>query len=68
MSATSFGSLKTGPLTAALHYFALGSQLYSPLKYNGLAEPGKHIGVVGLGGLGHVAVKFKGFRGESDCN
>ncbi|KAE8706316.1 putative mannitol dehydrogenase [Hibiscus syriacus] len=29
-----------------------------PLKYFGLGEPGKHIGVVGLGGLGHVAVKF----------
>jgi cinnamyl-alcohol dehydrogenase len=28
------------------------------LKYFGLDEPGKHIGIVGLGGLGHVAVKF----------
>jgi cinnamyl-alcohol dehydrogenase len=25
---------------------------------HGLNEPGKHLGVVGLGGLGHVAVKF----------
>ncbi|KAM7529530.1 hypothetical protein LguiB_032940 [Lonicera macranthoides] len=23
-----------------------------------MAEPGKHLGVAGLGGLGHVAVKF----------
>ncbi|KAJ6811037.1 8-hydroxygeraniol dehydrogenase-like [Iris pallida] len=32
--------------------------VYSPLKYYGLNEPGKHLGVVGLGGLGHLAVKF----------
>ncbi|KAG5581323.1 hypothetical protein H5410_051950 [Solanum commersonii] len=31
---------------------------YSPLKYFGLDKPGMHIGVVGLGGLGHIAVKF----------
>ena len=35
-----------------------GITVYSPLKYFGLAEPGKHIGIVGLGGLGHLAVKF----------
>ncbi|KAH9712641.1 putative cinnamyl alcohol dehydrogenase 6 [Citrus sinensis] len=29
-----------------------------PLKYFELAEQGKHVGIVGLGGLGHVAVKF----------
>lgn len=28
------------------------------MKYFGLAEPGKHVGIVGLGGLGHLAVKF----------
>ncbi|CAI0403894.1 unnamed protein product [Linum tenue] len=28
------------------------------MKYYGLSEPGMHIAVVGLGGLGHVAVKF----------
>ncbi|KAF9604716.1 hypothetical protein IFM89_009152 [Coptis chinensis] len=26
--------------------------------YFGLSKPGMHLGVVGLGGLGHVAVKF----------
>ncbi|KAM7529384.1 hypothetical protein LguiB_032794 [Lonicera macranthoides] len=35
-----------------------GITVYSPLKYYGLTKPGTHIGVVGLGGLGHVAVKF----------
>ncbi|KAF2290632.1 hypothetical protein GH714_014796 [Hevea brasiliensis] len=29
-----------------------------PLKYYGLDKPGMHVGVVGLGGLGHMAVKF----------
>jgi D-arabinose 1-dehydrogenase-like Zn-dependent alcohol dehydrogenase len=32
--------------------------IYSLLKYYDLAELGNHIGVVGLGGLGHLAVKF----------
>ncbi|PHT99867.1 putative mannitol dehydrogenase [Capsicum chinense] len=35
-----------------------GVTTYSPLKYFGLDKPGMHIGVVGLGGLGHMAVKF----------
>ncbi|KAK4721545.1 hypothetical protein R3W88_011778 [Solanum pinnatisectum] len=38
-----------------LPYYVQGSQL---LKYFGLDKPGMHIGVVGLGGLGHMAVKF----------
>ncbi|GMP32555.1 hypothetical protein CsSME_00006257 [Camellia sinensis var. sinensis] len=29
-----------------------------PLRYFGLDKPGLNLGVVGLGGLGHVAVKF----------
>ncbi|XP_077240278.1 putative mannitol dehydrogenase [Tasmannia lanceolata] len=32
--------------------------VYSPMKFFQLTKPGSHIGVVGLGGLGHVAVKF----------
>ncbi|KAJ6754727.1 CINNAMYL ALCOHOL DEHYDROGENASE 2-RELATED [Salix purpurea] len=32
--------------------------VYSPMKYYGMTEPGKHLGIVGLGGLGHVAVKI----------
>ncbi|XP_075104765.1 cinnamyl alcohol dehydrogenase 2 [Nicotiana tabacum] len=35
-----------------------GITTYSPMKYFGLDKPGMHIGVVGLGGLGHMAVKF----------
>ena len=34
-----------------------GITLYSPLKHWGTA-PGKKIGIVGLGGLGHMGVKF----------
>ncbi|KAI4370936.1 hypothetical protein MLD38_019227 [Melastoma candidum] len=29
-----------------------------PIRHHGLDCPGKHVGVVGLGGLGHLAVKF----------
>ncbi|KAM6563613.1 hypothetical protein CsatB_023611 [Cannabis sativa] len=35
-----------------------GITVYSPMKYYGMTEPGKHLGVAGLGGLGHVAVKM----------
>ncbi|EPS67580.1 geraniol dehydrogenase 1, partial [Genlisea aurea] len=35
-----------------------GITTYSPLRYYGLDKPGQRIGVVGLGGLGHIAVKF----------
>ncbi|KAJ8479277.1 hypothetical protein OPV22_023004 [Ensete ventricosum] len=43
---------KVGPLLCA------GITVYTPMKQHGLAQPGKHLGVVGLGGLGHLAVKF----------
>ncbi|XP_077223665.1 putative mannitol dehydrogenase [Tasmannia lanceolata] len=46
------------PLDAGAPLLCAGITVYSPLKYFGLSEPGKHLGVVGLGGLGHVAVKF----------
>ncbi|NBH31915.1 NAD(P)-dependent alcohol dehydrogenase, partial [Staphylococcus warneri] len=35
-----------------------GITTYSPLRYFGLDKPGMNVGVVGLGGLGHLAVKF----------
>ncbi|CAA7044816.1 unnamed protein product [Microthlaspi erraticum] len=36
-----------------------GITVYSPMKYYGMAEgKGKHLGVSGLGGLGHIAVKI----------
>ncbi|KAJ7551810.1 hypothetical protein O6H91_06G029600 [Diphasiastrum complanatum] len=28
------------------------------MKRHGMDTPGKHLGVIGLGGLGHLAVKF----------
>ncbi|XP_038999935.1 probable mannitol dehydrogenase [Hibiscus syriacus] len=46
------------PLDAAAPLLCAGVTVYSPLRYYGLDKPGLHIGVVGLGGLGHVAVKF----------
>ncbi|KAJ6949853.1 hypothetical protein NC651_003741 [Populus alba x Populus x berolinensis] len=35
-----------------------GITVFSPMKYFGLDKAGMHLGVVGLGGLGHLAVKF----------
>ncbi|XP_052189568.1 probable mannitol dehydrogenase [Diospyros lotus] len=46
------------PLDAGAPLLCAGITVYSPMKYYGMTEPGKHLGVVGLGGLGHVAVKF----------
>ncbi|GLT46906.1 hypothetical protein SLA2020_206330 [Shorea laevis] len=46
------------PLDAAASLLCAGITVYSPLRYYGLDKPGLHVGVVGLGGLGHVAVKF----------
>ncbi|XP_059645436.1 probable mannitol dehydrogenase [Cornus florida] len=46
------------PLAGGAPLLCAGITVYSPLKYYGLDKPGMHIGVVGLGGLGHVAVKF----------
>ncbi|XP_021679771.2 probable mannitol dehydrogenase [Hevea brasiliensis] len=48
----------TFSLDAAAPLLCAGITVYSPLKYYGLDKPGLHVGVVGLGGLGHVAVKF----------
>ncbi|KAI3960636.1 hypothetical protein MKX01_003810 [Papaver californicum] len=47
-------------LEAAAPLLCAGITVFSPLKDNNLLEQGprKKIGVVGLGGLGHVAVKF----------
>ncbi|GLU20239.1 hypothetical protein SLE2022_364490 [Rubroshorea leprosula] len=46
------------PLDAAAPLLCAGITVFSPLRYYGLDKPGAHVGVVGLGGLGHVAVKF----------
>ncbi|KAF7130320.1 hypothetical protein RHSIM_Rhsim10G0175000 [Rhododendron simsii] len=46
------------PLDAAAPLLCAGITTYSPLRYFGLDKPGMRVGVVGLGGLGHVAVKL----------
>lgn len=46
------------PLDAAAPLLCAGITVYSPLRFFNLDKPGMHVGVVGLGGLGHVAVKF----------
>uniref|UniRef100_A0A0D9X6G5 cinnamyl-alcohol dehydrogenase n=2 Tax=Leersia perrieri TaxID=77586 RepID=A0A0D9X6G5_9ORYZ len=46
------------PLDSSAPLLCAGITVYSPMKYHGLNAPGKHVGVLGLGGLGHVAVKF----------
>jgi cinnamyl-alcohol dehydrogenase len=45
-------------LAGAAPLLCAGITVYSPMKYFDLVKPGAHIGIVGLGGLGHVAVKF----------
>lgn len=46
------------PLDAAAPLLCAGITVYSPMMYYGMNQPGKHLGVAGLGGLGHVAVKM----------
>ncbi|XP_047969852.1 probable mannitol dehydrogenase [Salvia hispanica] len=46
------------PSDAGAPLLCAGITVYSPMKYYGMTEAGKHLGVAGLGGLGHVAVKF----------
>ncbi|OWM66185.1 hypothetical protein CDL15_Pgr013402 [Punica granatum] len=46
------------PLDGAAPLLCAGITVYSPLRHYGLDKPGLHVGVVGLGGLGHMAVKF----------
>ncbi|XWS41674.1 hypothetical protein CRYUN_Cryun17cG0102700 [Craigia yunnanensis] len=46
------------PLDAAIPLLCAGIKMYSPLRFYGLDKPDFHVGVVGLGGLGHVVVKF----------
>nr|WPM01478.1 tetrahydroalstonine synthase 4B [Rauvolfia tetraphylla] len=35
-----------------------GVTIYSPMRRFGLDKPGTHIGIAGLGGFGHMAVRF----------
>ncbi|EPS72627.1 cinnamyl alcohol dehydrogenase, partial [Genlisea aurea] len=46
------------PLEGAAPLLCAGITTYSPLRHFKLDKPGMKVGIVGLGGLGHVAVKF----------
>ncbi|KAL1825050.1 mannitol dehydrogenase [Daucus carota subsp. sativus] len=46
------------PLDSGAPLLCAGITTYSPLKYFALDKPGTKVGVVGLGGLGHLAVKL----------
>ncbi|KAI4328111.1 hypothetical protein L6164_020495 [Bauhinia variegata] len=46
------------PLDAAGPLLCAGITVYSPLRFFELDKPGLNVGVVVLGGLGHLAVKF----------
>ena len=46
------------PLVAAAPLLCAGITTYSPMKHFGLDKKGQKLAVVGLGGLGHMAVKF----------
>ena len=53
------------PLDSGAPLLCAGITTYSPLRHFGLDKPGVKVGVVGLGGLGHVAVKLaKAFGAE----
>ncbi|XP_073394662.1 probable cinnamyl alcohol dehydrogenase isoform X2 [Physcomitrium patens] len=45
------------PLDAASPFLCAGITTFSPMKYYGMTEKGKSLGVIGLGGLGRMAVK-----------
>lgn len=46
------------PPDAGAPLLCAGITVYSSMKYYGLDKPGKHLGVCGLGGVGHVVVKM----------
>lgn len=46
------------PLEKAAPLLCAGITVYTPMKKYNMNQPGKSLGVVGLGGLGHMAVKF----------
>ena len=46
------------PLDAAAPLLCAGITTYSPMRNHGLDKPGLRLGVLGLGGLGSMAVRF----------
>ncbi|KAL3517095.1 hypothetical protein ACH5RR_023997 [Cinchona calisaya] len=49
---------KDYPLELAAPLLCAGITVYSPMMRHNMNQPGKSLGIVGLGGLGHLAVKF----------
>lgn len=49
---------ETLPLDRVAPLMCAGITMYTPMRRHGLDKPGLHLGVLGLGGLGHLAVKF----------
>ena len=45
-------------MASAAPLLCAGITVYSPMIRHKMNEPGKSLGVIGLGGLGHMAVKF----------
>ncbi|XP_024317696.1 probable cinnamyl alcohol dehydrogenase 1 isoform X5 [Brachypodium distachyon] len=46
------------PLEKAAPLVCAGITVYTPMIRHNMNQPGKSLGVIGLGGLGHMAVKF----------
>uniref|UniRef100_A0A453GFU0 cinnamyl-alcohol dehydrogenase n=1 Tax=Aegilops tauschii subsp. strangulata TaxID=200361 RepID=A0A453GFU0_AEGTS len=46
------------PLDKAAPLACAGITVYTPMIRHNMNQPGKSLGVIGLGGLGHMAVKF----------
>ncbi|XP_044487696.1 probable cinnamyl alcohol dehydrogenase 1 [Mangifera indica] len=46
------------PLASAAPLLCAGITVYTPMMRHNINQPGKSLGVIGLGGLGHMAVKF----------
>ncbi|RLN55987.1 hypothetical protein BBJ29_007308 [Phytophthora kernoviae] len=44
------------PSASAAPLLCAGATVYTPLKHN--VKPGDHVGVIGIGGLGHLAIQF----------
>ncbi|KAK7328073.1 hypothetical protein VNO77_22169 [Canavalia gladiata] len=49
---------KSYPLASAAPLLCAGITVYAPMIRHKMNQPGKSLGVIGLGGLGHMAVKF----------
>lgn len=50
-------------MASAAPLLCAGITVYSPMTDHKMNKPGKSLGVIGLGGLGHMAMKFgKAFK------